>query len=426
MLLPPATAAEPPAFDQNRDRAWITIVLVAVVAATHIWKLPSALTIIDAELQLGLVRSGVLLGIIQVASMAGGLLVAWFGEMLGLRRLLMTGLTLLAIGSLFGALAPGVVVLMVSRALEGIGFLLCTVLAPPLIRRCCSPERMNIAMAGWGAFQGTAALIGFAGSALLLQVIDWRVLWLGVAILSLGMLLPLKRLVPADQAAAGDGSATASGRRIWITVRSVAPWIAGLAFACYSIQWMAVMGFLPTIYQGAGMDPLRAGLLSALVGGVNVIGALYAGVLIERGRRPRTLLVVCFTVMAFASIGLFGIRWTSDSGTAARLGFALVFSSVGGMGPTVLSRVAVDLAPPGGSVAAVIGLMQQIFNVGNFFGPFLIAWIAMQAGGWHASWLMMCAFSVLGIVFTWILTNHRAPREPIRTASTSHASEELD
>ena len=72
----------------------------------HIWKLPAALAGIQADLGTTLVQAGLLLGIIQVASVVGGLATAVGGEMAGLRRLLVSGLVLLSAASALGAAAP--------------------------------------------------------------------------------------------------------------------------------------------------------------------------------------------------------------------------------------------------------------------------------------------------------------------------------
>lgn len=401
--MPPAVPKLPEAARRTGRTSWLVVVGVGVVAAAHIWKLPSALYVIDAELGLGLVFSGVLLGMIHLASMVGGLVVAWSGERFGLRRLLMLGLVLLSVGSLCGAISPDATLLVVSRLIEGVGFLLCTVLAPALIRLACEPRSLNTAMGAWGAFQGLATLIGFSLSALLLQWSGWRFLWAIMALLTLAMLLPLAQRVPSDrrmQAIPTSGSLN----RILATVRTGPPWLAGLVFACYTVQWMAVMSFLPSVYSTYGMTQLTAGLLSAAVGGINIVGALVAGRLLHHGRGPIFLLVLCFIVMSVTSIGLFAVPWTIvEPGIAGALSCALLFSMIGGMAPAILSRVAVDLAPPNGSVSAVIGLMQQLFNVGNFIGPFILAWIAMRAGGWHASWVMTCGFSLLGILLALLL-----------------------
>ena len=92
-----STQAEVSSTSQASTRAWVTGVAVGVIAAAHIWKLPVALPLLEAELGMSLVTSGMLLGIIQLASMVGGLFIAWGGEIAGLRRLMMFGLVLPAL-----------------------------------------------------------------------------------------------------------------------------------------------------------------------------------------------------------------------------------------------------------------------------------------------------------------------------------------
>ncbi|GER22761.1 MFS transporter [Zafaria cholistanensis] len=402
---PRAAAETSPGLHQ--DIGWIVVVLSGIAAAMHIWKLPNALAVIQSELGFTLVEAGLLMGIIQVASMAGGLLVAWSGELFGLRRLLVAGLALLSAGSLLGAAAPTAGMLMASRAVEGVGFLLCTVLAPPLIQRTCRPERTNIAMASWGAFQGTATLLGFASAALALGTMGWRGWWIVMAAVALAPMAPVLCWVPADRRTAMD-SVRQTGERMLTTLRHPGPWIAGAVFAAYTVQWMAIMGFLPTVYASAGLQGPWPGLLSAVVGGVNALGALASGVLMQRGYRARGLLLATFATMAASSVVVFAVPWPAGAaGVAGQFAAAVAFSLVGGMAPAVLTRVAVDLPPPDGSVPAVIGLMQQIFNVGNFVGPPLLAAIATLTGGWQSTWWMTCGFGLLGCALAWLL-----PRNP--------------
>src|SRR5699024_9851319 len=120
---------------------------------------------------------------------------------------------------------------------------------------------------------------------------------------------------------------------------------------------------------------------------------------------PRRIVIVTFIIMAFSSVLFYAIPWQpSLLGTLGQVVCALAFSLVGGTVPAILSRLAVDLAPANGSVAAVIGLMQQIFNVGNFFGPALLAWVVTMTGSWNSSWWVTVSFSILGIACTLILT----------------------
>jgi predicted MFS family arabinose efflux permease len=363
----------------------------------HIWKLPAALAGIQADLGTTLIQAGLLLGIIQLASVVGGLVTAVGGELAGLRRLLLAGLVLLSVASTLGAMAPSTELLMAARTLEGIGFLLAVVVAPALIRQVTPPQRLNVALASWGAFQGMATLIGLSAGALFLQAAGWREWWLVMAVVTLLPVPLLLRRVPRDVVPADTGL-RAAVRKVARTASTRQPWIIGLVFACYTAQWIAVLGFLPSIYRSAGLEGPLPGILSAIVGGVNACGALSAGPLIQRGLSERTIIFWTFLAMAAASVATFAVDWESSGlGIVFQVAFIAAFSAVGGLIPAAVTRYSVRIAPADGSVTAVLGLTQQSFNVGNFLGPMLFALLATSTGGWGTTWWLTCALSGVGM-----------------------------
>lgn len=390
------------------DAAWLAVLASGIAAAMHIWKLPAALAGIQADLGTTLVQAGLLLGIIQVASMVGGLATAVGGEMLGLRRLLLSGLVLLSAASALGAAATDTYLLMAARTLEGAGFLLAVVVAPALIRRVAPPRRLNLALASWATFHGMATLVGLSAGALFLLVGDWRQWWLVMAAVTLLPVPLLLRQVPKDPPPA-DAGLPAALRRVHRTVTTGRPWLTGIVFACYTAQWMAVIGFLPAIYQSAGLGGPCPGLLSAFVGGVNAIGAVSAGPLLQRGLSERCIASCAFLAMSAASLATFAVEWEEqDNGLVIQLVLITAFSAIGGLVPAALTRYSVHIAPRDGSVTAVLGLTQQIFNVGNFLGPMLLALLATQAGGWHTAWWFTCGLSLLGMLLMAFLGQVRA------------------
>lgn len=389
------------------DGAWLAVLAAGIAAAMHIWKLPAALAGIQADLGTSLVQAGLLLGIIQLASVVGGLATAVGGEMAGLRRLLVSGLVLLAAASALGATAPGTGLLMAARTLEGVGFLLAVVVAPALIRKVAPPQRLNIALASWATFQGAATLIGLSAGALFLQVAGWREWWLVMAFLTLLPVPLLLRSVPTDQAPAETGLRPAL-LRVGRTVATRPPWIIGMVFACYTAQWMAVLGFLPSIYRSAGLDGPWPGILSAVVGGVNAIGALSAGPLIQRGLSERKIIFWTFASMSAASVATFAVDWGRfGNGLMVQVVLIALFSAVGGLIPAAVTSYSVRIAPSDGSVTAVLGLTQQIFNVGNFLGPMMFALLATSTGGWGTTWWLTCGLSAVGMVLLAFLGRAR-------------------
>ena len=389
------------------NAAWIVVVVAGITAALHIWKLPAALPRIQEDMGLSLLAAGVLLGIVQVAGMVGGLAVSLLAEVIGERRTLLLGLLFLSAGSIFGALSIGANTLLASRAVEGIGFIVATVVGPGLIRRHAPFRRVNLAVGCWSAYQGTATFVGLIASAYFLQVGTWQAWWWVMAAVSLVPIPLVLRMVPKDQPA-GAGGAKAAAGRIGITARSPKVWLAGVVFGCYTVQWMAVVGFLPTLYGDSGLSGTHAGVLSAVVGGLNGVGAIITGMLLQRGAPARALLFLSFVLMAAAGLLTFAVDWSPvPGGLAWQVACVGFFSLSGAMIPATMTRMAVDLAPEGGSAPAAMGLMQQIYNVGNFTGPMIVAWLAMSTGGWSSTWWMTSVFAVLGIVLSAVLVGRR-------------------
>jgi len=408
---------------RHPDAPWLAVVLAAVCTGLHIWDLPAAIPFIRDELSVTLLQAGALLGITQAAGMLGGLAVALLAELIGERRCLLAGLALVSLGSAWGAVSWSVPSLMMSRMIEGGGSLLVVVTGPGLIRRSTPQHRINTAIGWWGAFTGVATFAGLTASALILQAAPWRLLWWVMTALTLMPVPLILARVPRDQTRGAAGAATAA-RRVGVTVRSPKPWIAGLIFACYTIQWMTVVGFLPTIYTGSGLTGCWPGMLSAVVGGVSVIGSIGAAPLLQRGIPARALLIGGFAAMAVTSLLTFAIHWASlPAGLIVEVACVSAFSLLGGAIPATLFRIAVDLAPPAGSAPAVIGLMQQIFNTGSVVGPALAAWLATCTGGWQSTWWMTCTFAALGSLLSLYLAGSRRGQVNTSGATACHTEE---
>ena len=381
-------------------RSWVAVVAAGVAAGLQVWKVPPAVPFLRHDLSLSLVQAGTLLGIVQLAGMLGGLAVSLLAEMVGERRCLSGGLVLLCVGSAAGGFAWSATPLLVSRAVEGAGFILVAVTGPGLIRRTAPPGRLTTAMGFWGAYQGISTFAGLVVGALVLQVVSWRVWWWGMAVLALAPLPWVLARVPRDPAGGVRGAADGL-TRIGRSVRASAPWTAGLVFACYTLPWMAVVGFLPTIYRDGGMTGSWPGVLSAVVGAANAVGSIGTAALMRRGLPTRVLIVPAFVVMAVTSVLAFAVDWHGvPAGSAGQFACVTVFSLTGGAIPATLLRMIGELTPEGGSAPATMGLIQQLFNAGSFLGPTVAAWLATRTGDWHSTWWLTCACTAAGITLS--------------------------
>lgn len=391
---------------------WV-VILGGVSAALHVGKLSPALPILRDALQVSLLQAGFLLSLVQLAGMLLGLALGLGADGLGLRRSMLAGLLLLSAAGAAGGWAQDATTLLALRALEGVGFLLVSLPAPGLIMRIVSPAKRNAALGLWGAFMPSGTALALLLGPLVMARHGWPVWWWLLAGLSLLMAVWLWRSVPPDQAVnpqqpprhAGE-YAPLNGPASWSwrlrrTLTSRGPWLVALAFAVYSGQWLAVIGFLPSVFVQDASAGLVATAPLALVAAVNMLGNIASGRLLQRGVPAHILLVIGFFVMAAGAVLAFAAV-PGNSGAGLPPGYryfgVLMFSMVGGMVPGTLFATAVAVAPDPSCVSTTVGWMQQWSAFGQFVGPPMVGWVASMAGGWHWTWAVTGSCSLLGIV----------------------------
>ena len=377
----------------------LLVILAGVSAALHVGKLPPALPVLQQALGISLLQSGFLLSMVQLAGMTLGLAVGLMADGLGLKRSVLIGLTLLGGAGALGGWAQSAAALIGLRALEGFGFLLVTLPAPSLLRQLVSAHGLNRMLGVWGTYMPLGAAIGLLLGPLVIAALSWQAWWWGTAALSGLMAVWFWRALPDGpprRAQAHDAWAW----RLRQTLRARGPWLVALSFTAYSGQWMAVIGFLPSIYAQAGISAATSAVLTALVAAANIGGNLIAGRLLQRGVAAPRLLKIGFCVMALGAFLAF-TPWSLPGGgslaAAVRFLALVLFSGVGGLVPATLFSLAVRLAPSNNTVSTTVGWMQQWSSLGQFSGPPLVAFVAVWVGGWSWTWLVTGVSSLLGL-----------------------------
>ena len=356
--------------------AWI-VVLAGGVAALQVGKLPPALPALQAELGLTLVQSGFLLSMVQLAGMSLAVFMGLWADGMGLRRSMVRGLCLLALASGLGAFATSVTALLALRAIEGLGFLLVALPAPALIRRLVPVAQLPGMLGVWGAYMPTGTALALLAGPLFIPAWGWNAWWGLFAMVSLAMAAALLRAVPADPVAAQprqSHGAVGSWQRLRSTLGARGPWLVALTFGMYSGQWLAVVGFLPSIYAAAGVSGALLGVLTALAAAVNIAGNMASGRLLQRGWAPRTTL------------------WLGGGASVAGALLALLAPQV----VSLLLGSGYDAAVP---VLRLLALLLPIIAVGTVLGIF---W-ALPLGRDRALLVITAAAGVLNVLLVLAL-----------------------
>lgn len=422
----PSSAPTAPHKPRQQAHPWspsAVLILAGGVAALHVGKMPPAIPALQAALDVSLVQAGFLLSTAQLAGMLLGVLVGGLADGLGLRRSVLLGLWVLVVASLLSLGVSQTPQLLALRALEGLGVLLVVLPTPSLIRQLVAPAQLAKHLGFWGAYMPAGTALALLCGPTVITWVGWQGLWVVLAALTAAMAWCVARVVPAHTphapAALVNVPATGLGlrprlqglgHRLGQTLSHRGPWLVALVFAMYSSQWLAVVGFLPSVYAQAGVAATTAGSLTALVCAVNLVGNVGAGQLLGRGWPPQRLLTVGFLSMALGTWLAF--HPLTEHWPALRYSACLLFSAAGGLVPGTLFLLAVRAAPSEHTVSTTVGWMQQCSSTGQFLGPPLVAWVADRVGGWHLTWAVTGLASVAGLCLVLLMARPPKARLP--------------
>lgn len=372
---------------------WLAVTVViatGIVAALQVGKAAIAMPLVQAEFGLDLGTLGWLASIFAVLGMVGGIPASTLAVGWGARRVLLLGLLAVALGAFLGAAAPRFSMLLASRVVEGLGFLLVIIAGPSILQRIAAPAQRDLAMALWSCFMPTGiALAMLAG----LWLTDWRLIWQitgALAVIAIGLTL---LVVPKTDAGtrpswaglAGDAGAVLTAR---------GPLLLALTFALYALMFFALFSFLPVLLmQRMQVSLATAGLLSALATTGNIAGNLIAGLLLSRGIGRVKLIIAASLVMGLCGIGIF-LGLLPDTMTFL---LCVLFAGAGGLIPATLLASAPLAAPATRLMPVVVGLMMQGSNLGQVVGPVAVGGV-IEALGWPSAAGVVGAAALLAML----------------------------
>lgn len=362
-----------------------------IFAALGQGKMPPALPALRSQYGIDLVLGGLL---VSCFSLAGALFGAFGGSIadrLGRPRTLALGLMILAIGGLGSAAAGNAALLLAARMVESLGFLAVIVSAPGIIAAATEGADRRIALGFWGSYMPAGIAIAMAAAPPILEHVGWPVLCLGLA-LGAGL---LALATPAVARSAPQTRGAAPRSALAAVLRRPGPWMLGLCFGASSLQWFAVIGWLPTfMIERLGLAPYAAGLLTAATVFVNAFGNIAAGILLRRADWRWAVLAAAHLISGGTAVAMLVLAMPDG----LRFGLALAFSFATGLIPASILGAVPLHAGEDSRIGAINGVVVQGANIGTVCGPPALALLVQVAGGWQASAWLLGAASAVGIL----------------------------
>lgn len=279
-------------------------------------------------------------------------------DRLGRRPVLLAGLTVFIAASLLCAVAPGIEVLILGRALQGAGACAGAVVGRALVQDVCLGADRTRVLAYTGIAIGVAAPVGAVAGGHLFLLAGWQSAFLVAAALGVGLLVASLRLVPRQpRRQAASALSTFSG--YLRLVRSLGFLSYVITIAGCTATFYAYLGGAPAVLGPLGVGVETVGWYIFFCSGAFILGNFATSRLAWRTPDRRLFL----TGQAVCLLGTGTMLALALAGNRSALLFAMPMLVVGfGHGliqPPALRGATEVSAGDVGAAAAVGGAVQQ-------------------------------------------------------------------
>ncbi|MBU2631723.1 MAG: MFS transporter [Proteobacteria bacterium] len=374
-----------------------------ILSAFQVGKVPPVLSDIRLDLYISLFYAGWLLSIFNLTGLLFGTFAGAIADAIGHRRLMLAGLVLQIAGCFIGSFADSFHGLLASRVIEGAGFLAVIVSTPTLIFQVVKQKDMNVALSIWTCYLPAGASLMMILLPLILAGTNWRGLWQINAALMIGYTLILAKKT-AHIKFMNPVIPFRFKKLIQDIVQTstcAGPLLLAVIFITYALQWLAVMGFLPTlILEKYGFSKSLASILTAGMVFVNIFGNLAGGRLLKRGIKRWKLIAFACIIMGTSSIAIY---WPGATFLLNYTG-CLVFSIFGGLIPASILGGVPLYAPSKNLIATTNGLVIQGGQTGQVIGPPILAYLVSQTGSWSCGAWFLGSVALIGFVLSLCLS----------------------
>ena len=377
--------------------------LIGVAVSLQIGKVPGELSAIQGELGLSLFDVGLIVSIFSLIAAVSGIFIGALSDRFGSLRLAVSGLALGGLASFIGSFATSAFLLLASRVIEGLGFILATTSTPALIGNETSPSDRGKALGLWGMYMPAGTSIMMILAALLASAWSWRQLWQVTALLNLAyatvVWLVFRRRVDSPQQWPSKPKPIRFKDRL-ATALKPGPLLLAGCFLTYAGNFLALIGFLPLVLALSGdASPALAGLLTAFIVAANMIGNAASGFIAERKRSRPRIIAIAAAIMGIAAVCVF----IEALPFALRYILALIFAVVGGVIPGTCFGAVESFAASPSKAGPIFGGLIQGAGIGQLLGPSLVAAIVEAIGSWHGAALFIAASALINVALALVL-----------------------
>lgn len=374
----------------SQSRAWLLtaiITLTTVVFGAGLFKVAGTMVFIIDEFAISMTAAGMLMsanGITAtlIALPGGGIM-----QKIGARAIVLIALVVYIIGNVAGALTNSYNALLITRFIEGIGFGLIGLAAPPLINALFPPEKRGLPMGIWSLFVSFGSLFILNIANVITPNFGWRGNWwlvtglcaLFLVIFALTVKEPEQESAPPP--AQGEGPKPPQEEpSLGKVLMTPGPWCLAIGFFTFAIGSGAMLTFYPTYLQEVfAMESAQANSITAITSIAMIASGILTGFVLNK--IPNRNHSIFYFVMCILYTIVSVIQFNLPS-VGVVIPFVIIYGLIAqAVPPTILS-----LVPEAAATPAMLPIAMGVLMFGQNLGGILTNIIVGQCVDLFGTW----------------------------------------
>lgn len=326
----------------------------------------------------------------------------------GRKRMILIGLLIFALGSFIAAIGQNIWIVIAGRAIQGAGAISAAVMA--LAADLTREEHRTKTMAVIGSSIGLMFALCLVGSPVLYQWVGLNGIFVFTALLALGAIIVLYRIVPAEpntHAAHADVSKAS----FFAVLKNAELLRLNFGIFALHVAMMAMFVVVPTLLVKAGVplsrQPWMIYLPVVLLSFALMMPPLLTA---ERRGRAKRLFIGSIALLLFVQVGYACGVTSIYAHTGLLLVFFVAFNILEASLPSLVSRVA-----PAASRGMALGVYNTTQNLGLAVGGVMGGWLTGKFG---PQAVFMLA-GILALLWMGVAAGMQVPAPRSRTANSA-------
>lgn len=383
----------------SRFRSWILIAVVLLLFGTAVassqYKVPVIMTQITQQFGMTDSSASWLMSIFTFVGIILAIPTGALAKKFGPKILLIAASAILLVGSIIGIAATDGTMLIVSRGVEGVAFILVTICGPLAVQKYVAPEKIGSATGIWALWVCLGSVVGGVVTPTVSATLGFVGVWMVYAVFA-AIFAVLVAVVVKFNDGAPNSPVQASSEQVEPKVSyaelfkpNTLLYFAG--FLLFNMVLLAMLSFSPTWMQIQGIDPTLSGFLSTLPMLLAVISSPLFGSLSDKLGRCKPLYIIALLSMGPCAFLLL-------TGTGMQLWIGAVIMGLVGMGVPVICLTAYPKVLGKPELMSIgMGFLMLIQSLGQFLGTFVSPMLLGSSGDqWMTLGIVMCVLGLVG------------------------------